>query len=357
MEERIKKLRSRINKAEIDALLINNAQNRQYLTGFTGTAGAVLISEDKAQLITDFRYIEQAEEEVSACEIVEQDDKRLETVEQLLTELEVERLGFEADEVSYQQYQKYQEELDVELVATTDVVKELRQIKDSNELEKIRQAVEITDDAFKHIQEKLKVGAREREIALELEFFQKRAGAEGNAFDFIVASGLRGALPHGVASDKELAAGELVTMDFGAVYQSYHSDMTRTVLVGADEPTKKQKEIYDLVLKAQKKAIEAIEPGKTGAEIDKVARDIIAEAGYGPNFGHGLGHSLGLEIHEKPRFSRKDETVLEAGMVITVEPGVYIPDWGGVRIEDIIVVTAEGCEILTNSTKELLVYT
>ena len=355
MEERIKRLRSRLNKAEIDALLINNPQNRQYLTGFTGTAGVVLISEEEAELITDFRYIEQAKDEAQDYKIVKQGDNKLETINRLLEDAGIKRLGFEADEITYQQYGKYKDELNVELKATTGLVKELRQTKDESEIEKISRAVEITDNAFATIQDKLEVGVVEQEIALELEFLQKKQGAAKNAFDFIVASGARGALPHGVASEKEIAAGDLVTMDFGAVYHGYHSDMTRTVMVGG-EPTEKQQEIYHLVLEAQQAALEAIGPGKIGSEIDRVARDIIADAGYGPNFGHGLGHSLGLEIHEQPRFSRQDDTVIKPGMVITVEPGVYIPDWGGVRIEDIVVVREDGCEILTNSPKELLVY-
>ncbi|MBM7555213.1 M24 family metallopeptidase [Halanaerobacter jeridensis] len=354
MKERIKKLRSKLDEEEVNALLINNPQNRQYLTAFTGTAGVVLISDNSAKLITDFRYTEQAEDEATDFEIVEQGDNKLETINRLLQEEGIEKLGIEAQGISYRKYLQYQKELDVELVATTDVVKSLRKVKDKSEIDKISQAVEISDYAFEQIQEQLQVGAIEREIALELEFAQKKQGATKNAFDFIVASGTRGAMPHGVASDKEIEAGDLVTMDFGCVYQGYHSDMTRTVMVG-EEPTAKQEKIYNLVLEAQQAAIAAIEPGETGAEVDKVARDIIAEAGYGANFGHGLGHSVGLEIHENPRLSRKDDTVLEAGMVVTVEPGVYIPDWGGVRIEDIVVVTDDGCEILTDSPKELLV--
>ena len=354
MKQRIKKLRSKLEKKELDALLINNAQNRQYLTGFTGTAGVVLITKTTAQLITDFRYTEQAEEEAVDYEIIKQGDNKLETINQLLKEEGITKLGIEAEEISYQQYLQYQDKLDVELVATTDLVKSLRKVKDETEVDKISQAVKITDNAFEEIREQLEVGAIEREIALEIEFAQKKQGATKNAFDFIVASGKRGAMPHGVASDKEIEAGDLVTMDFGCVYQGYHSDMTRTVIVG-DDPTAKQEKIYNIVLEAQETAIEAIEPGKTGAEIDKVARDIIEEAGYGANFGHGLGHSVGLEIHENPRLSRKDETVLKPGMVVTVEPGIYIPDWGGIRIEDIVVVTDDGCQILTESPKELLV--
>ncbi|MGM0501821.1 MAG: M24 family metallopeptidase [Bacillota bacterium] len=354
MKERMKRLQKKLKAEELDAVLITNPENRYYLTGFTGTAGAVLLTTEQGFLITDFRYTTQAKEQTKNYKIIEQGDNRLKTINKLLLNCEIEKLAFESETVSYHKYNKYQEQLEVELAAVTDLVEELRQIKDETELEKINKAVKITDSAFAKIKDKIEVGVREKDISLELEFFQKRLGAAKNAFDFIVASGIRSALPHGVASNKPIEQGDFVTMDFGAVYHGYHSDMTRTVVVGA-EPTKKQQQIYNLVLEAQQAAIAAIEPGKTGQEIDKVARDIISEAGYSANFGHGLGHSVGLEIHEKPRLSRKDETVLEEGMVVTVEPGVYIPEWGGVRIEDIVVVTEDGCRILTKSTKELLV--
>ena len=354
MKARIDRLQNQLLKEEFDAVLINNRENRQYLTGFTGTAGVVLLTSQQQFLITDFRYTKQAQEQAKNYKIVEQGDNKLEAINDLLVDLEVENVGFEAGTVNYQQYLKYEDKLAVDLEPTNNLVEKLRRIKDENEIEKLNQAVKITDSAFDKIKDKLEVGVREKDISLELEFFQKRLGASKNAFDFIVASGKRSALPHGVASNKQIEAGDFVTMDFGAVYKGYHSDMTRTVIVG-EQPTEKQQKIYNLVLEAQQQAIAAIKPGKTGAEIDKVARDIIDEAGYGANFGHGLGHSVGLEIHENPRLSRKDKTVLKPGMVVTVEPGVYIPDWGGVRIEDIVVVTENGCNVLTNSTKELLV--
>jgi len=249
---------------------------------------------------------------------------------------------------------KYQDKFNVELKSTTGLVKKIRMIKDEAEIDKIREAVRITDVAFNHIRDYIKVGSIERDIALELEFFMKKEGASKNAFDFIVASGKRSALPHGVASTKQLEEGDFLTMDFGTVYQGYHSDMTRTVVVGK-QPDKKQEEIYQTVLKAQQKATEVVKAGVKGSEVDKVARDIITKAGYGDYFGHGLGHSLGLEIHENPRLSPRDDTKLESGMVVTVEPGIYLPDWSGVRIEDTVVVREDGCEVLTSSPKELLV--
>jgi Xaa-Pro aminopeptidase len=354
MKERISKLQAELKEAKLDALLINTPENRRYMTGFTGTAGTVLVSQEEAILITDFRYTQQAKKQSPDYRVVEFKDSKLDKINKLLTELKVESLGFEATYENYNTYLNFKEKLDVELKPTESLVKKLRMIKNVDEIEKIKKAVEIADDAFTMIRDFLKVGVVERDVALELELFMKRAGASDNAFKFIVASGERSALPHGVASEKKIEAGDFVTMDFGCVYDGYHSDMTRTVVVGA-KPSVKQQEIYEIVLKAQLESIKAIKAGITGKEVDQVARDIITEAGFGDYFGHGLGHAVGLEIHEGPRLSPKGDTVLEAGMVVTVEPGIYLPDWGGVRIEDIVVVTEDGCEILTDSTKELLV--
>jgi len=354
MKERISKLQTELKQAKLDALLINTPENRRYMTGFTGTAGTVLVSQEEAILITDFRYTQQAKKQSPDYRVVEFKDSKFEKINELLKELQVETLGFEATYENYNTYLNFKEKLDVELKPTESIVKKLRMVKSVKEIEKIKKAVEITDDAFTMIRDFLKVGVIERDVALELEFFMKRAGASDNAFDFIVASGERSALPHGVASGKRIAAGDFVTMDFGCVYDGYHSDMTRTVVVGA-EPSDKHKEIYETVLKAQLESIKVIKAGMTGKEVDQIARDIITEAGFGDYFGHGLGHAVGLEIHEGPRLSPKGDTILEAGMVVTVEPGIYLPNWGGVRIEDIVVVTEDGCEILTKSPKELLV--
>ncbi|TDX45413.1 M24 family metallopeptidase [Orenia marismortui] len=354
MKKRISKLQAELKEKELDALLINTPENRRYMTGFTGTAGTVLVSQEEAILITDFRYTQQAKKQAPDYRVVEFKGSKLDKINELLKGLKIDTLGFEATYENYNTYLNYKEKLDVSLKATENIVKKIRMIKNSDEIEKIKKAVEITDDAFTMIREFLRIGVIERDVALELEFFMKKAGATDNAFDFIVASGERSALPHGVASDKKITAGDFVTMDFGCVYDGYHSDMTRTVVVG-EEATTKQKEIYEIVLKAQLEAIKGIKAGIKGSEVDKIARDIIAQAGYEDYFGHGLGHCVGLEIHEGPRLSPKDDTVLEAGMVVTVEPGIYLPNWGGVRIEDIVVVTEDGCEILTESSKELLI--
>jgi len=251
-------------------------------------------------------------------------------------------------------YQKLKEKLDVDsLNPLESLVEELQMIKDQAEIEKIKKAVEIADQGFQFLIDFIKPGKSEKEVALELEFFMKRQGGEANAFDFIVASGKRGALPHGVASEKKIEIGDLVTIDFGTVYQGYHSDITRTLAVG--EPSASLRDIYELVLTAQQKVIAEIKAGMDCFDADKIARDFIAEAGYKDNFGHGLGHGVGLEIHEAPRLSYTSKDVLKAGMVVTDEPGIYVSGLGGVRIEDDLLITESGCEVLNSATKELVI--
>lgn len=354
MEERITKVHKLMEEEGLDGLLIDSAVSRFYLTGFTGTAGRVLFTRKNNYFITDFRYTEQARQQTRGFEVLEVTRKQVEKIGELAKEDGVKKLGFEAKTVSFAQFEKYREKMpEVELLPTQDLIAGLRIIKDKSEVEKIRKAVEITDRAFEHICNFIKPGLTEREVALELEYFMKKEGAEKNAFDFIVASGKRSSLPHGVATDKKLKVGDFITMDFGAVYQGYCSDMTRTVVLG--EPTAKQREIYEIVLKAQLEVIEKIKPGMTCQEADALARDIIAEAGYKENFGHSLGHGIGVEVHEGPRVSYASEEVLKVGMLITDEPGIYIPDWGGVRIEDDLLITEDGCEVLNQSPKELII--
>ena len=234
-----------------------------------------------------------------------------------------------------------------------DIVSQLRSVKTEEEISLIKQAQKLTDDAFKFILNKIKVGISEKEIALQLEFFMRERGSEGVSFDFIVVSGKNSSLPHGVPTDKKIEKGDFVTMDFGGVVAGYRSDMTRTVAVG--EVTAKQSEVYNTVLKAQTAALKSIKAGVVCRDIDKIARDIISDCGYADCFGHGLGHSVGLEIHESPAFNTRDTTVLKAGTVITVEPGIYIENEFGVRIEDMVAVTEKGCENLTHSPKELII--
>lgn len=352
---RVERLRTLFPVREIDGVLITKAENRRYITGFTGSSGMVVVSGDRQVLVTDFRYLEQAAEQAPDFEIADGSSDMIGKVKEVVEELKLQKLGFEAAGMTYFDYQEYNNKLNAVTMMVPQlqgIAEELRLIKDEAEISMLKRAAEMADAAFEHILTFIKPGLTELDVALELEYFMKKMGSEKNAFNFIVASGPRASLPHGVASDRVIQSGEFVKMDYGAVYQGYHSDITRTVVVG--EPSEKMLEIYHIVKKAQLSVLEQIKEGMTTAEADGIARTIIAEAGYGPNFGHGLGHGLGLEVHENPRVSFRDTTVLKEGMVVTVEPGIYIPQWGGVRIEDDVVIAKGGCRVLTSATKELI---
>ncbi|HLT58086.1 MAG: Xaa-Pro peptidase family protein [Limnochordales bacterium] len=352
MSTRLERLRARFAEAGIDALLVTGAANRRYLSGFTGSAGTLLITRDKALLLTDFRYVEQAGRQAPDFQIVHYDDP-IQAIGEQAAKVPGRRIGFEAEHVTVAQMEKLRQAADVEWVATQRLVEEVRGSKEPGELALIEAAVALADRCFEHILPQLKPGVTEREIAWRMEVFMREQGAEGLAFPSIVASGPNGAMPHARPTDKPLAAGEFVTLDFGCIWQGYCSDITRTVFLG--EPTAQHRELYDLVLRAQEAGIAAVRPGRTGREVDAAAREVIAQAGYGDRFGHGLGHGLGLEVHEEiPRLSTRSETVLAPGMVTSVEPGVYLPGWGGIRIEDLVVVTEDGCRVLTKSPKQLL---
>jgi Xaa-Pro aminopeptidase len=255
--------------------------------------------------------------------------------------------------LSYSSFKLYAKEIESELVPFSGIIEKLRLIKTDAEIKILKVAADIADAAFKHILDFLRPGKTELEVSNELEFFMRRAGATSSSFDTIVASGYRSALPHGVASDKVIEAGDIVTMDYGCYYNGYVSDITRTVAVG--EPDAKLKEIYDIVLEAQLLGMAGIKPGMTGREADAITRDYITEKGYGEYFGHSTGHGIGLEIHEGPGLSMKSDVILEPGMVVTCEPGIYIPGLGGVRIEDDTLITKDHNEALTHSTKELII--
>lgn len=353
MQHRIGKLRGLFAGEDIDGMMITKAENRRYITGFTGSAGIVIISQDRHILLTDFRYLEQAAAQAPNFEIVKITKDVAVHVQEVVRELGIKRLGFETQGMNYFEYSQFADQLkhDLQMIPLDKLVEGLRIIKDADEIALIKQAALIADAAFEHIINFIKPGLRELDVALELEHFMKKQGSERNAFDIIVASGPRSSLPHGKASQRVIQSGELVKMDFGAVYQGYHSDITRTVVVG--QPTEKMLEIYGIVKKAQETVCATIKAGLTSIEADAIARDIITEAGYGDNFGHGLGHGIGLEIHEDPRVSPKEEILLRENMVVTNEPGIYLPQWGGVRIEDDIVITKDGCRVLTAASKEL----
>jgi Xaa-Pro aminopeptidase len=350
---RLKRLRDAMRARGLDAVFVASDVNRRYLTGFTGTSGYVLVTADRAYLLTDFRYMEQAAAQATAYEVVRHAANVGETVSELLKKLGIRRLGFEQDGLTYGDYQSYAGQwTGIELVPTKNLVEELRMVKDAGELSVMREAAALADAAFRHILGKLAPGVTEREIALELEWHMRQNGASAVSFQTIVASGERSALPHGVAGERPLGKGEFVTLDFGAYYKGYCSDLTRTVVLG--KATDRQKEIYGIVLEAQQHALASLKPGMSGKEGDALARNVIAGHGYGEHFGHGTGHGLGMEIHEAPRLSQTSDAVLRPGMVVTVEPGIYISGFGGVRIEDDVVITETGAERLTHSPKELI---
>jgi Xaa-Pro aminopeptidase len=346
-------MRQQMLKEGIDTYVVIRPENGRYLSGFTGGEATLFITPERACLLTDFRYIEQAKSQAQDFEIIKTGFDHFATLAEIGQQSK--RVGFEGDFVTFQAYGKLKDALpQAELLSLPDLVTHLRSVKDSTEIELIRKAVRIADDAFANVLKTVDIGQTEEEIGLNLEYSMRRSGASGGSFDFIVASGIRSAMPHGTASSKQIQPGEFLTMDFGAIYQGYCSDITRTVFLG--EPEEKHREVYEIVLAAQLAGIKAVAPGRTGKEVDAVARKIIADAGYGDYFGHGLGHSVGLAIHEGPNLNMREERVLEPGMVITVEPGIYIPDWGGVRIEDIVLVTETGCEVLTQAPKEFIIF-
>ncbi|WP_129727183.1 Xaa-Pro dipeptidase [Ectobacillus funiculus] len=351
--EKLTKLRSMLRQEGIDGLLLTNSYNRTYMTGFTGTAGVVLLSAERALFITDFRYVEQAQKQAVGYEIVQHTGPITEEVAKRAKELGITKLGFEQDTLTYSEYRMYGDKTEAELVPVSGLVEKLRLIKTDAEIKILKEAAQIADAAFTHILSFIRPGVSELAVSNELEFFMRKQGAASSSFDIIVASGHRSALPHGVASEKLIETGEFVTLDFGAYYKGYCSDITRTIAVG--EPSQDLKDIYDVVLEAQLRGLDGIRVGVTGKEADALTRDYITEKGYGQYFGHSTGHGIGLEIHEGPGLSIRSDTVLEPGMAVTVEPGIYIAGLGGVRIEDDVIVTKEGNEILTHSPKELII--
>lgn len=351
IQQRLASLRKLMATHSLDAVVVTKPENRRYFSGFTGSSGLLLIGEQIQTLFTDFRYIEQATKQSPEYQIVRHGTSMFDILADTVKKLEAVRIGFESDFITWDTYHKLATCLSMVELRPVNL-DALRVIKDQAELSLLHQAVEIADVAFNHVVTIIRPGITELEIALELEYQMRKLGSEKPAFDTIVASGYRGALPHGQASAKIIEVGDFITMDFGAVYQGYHSDMTRTVVAG--KATSKQHEIYNIVQAAQLAGIKAVAAGKTGKEIDQVARKIIADAGYGEYFGHALGHGVGLAIHEEPRLSTTNDSELASGMVVSVEPGIYLPEWGGVRIEDLVVVSAAGCTVLTTSNKNLI---
>ena len=357
---RLAKIRGFISQANIDGIVVTTRLNVAYLSGFHGSAGYLLITQKDAILITDSRYTLAAAQESPEFTVVTSAGSGgyTDALAQEIGKLAgVAKLGFEKNDVTYGLWESWSEAIpdSVGLVTTSDAVENLRQIKDLDEVDAIRKAIDIAQNAFLAVKHLLAPGTQERAFARALEDAMRDLGATAPSFDTIVAGGPQGARPHHHANNRTFVDGDLVTIDWGAIVDGYCSDITRAVLIGpTGQATAKQEQIHALVLEAQRRAIAAIKPGKTGKEIDAVARDFLTEQGYGEAFSHSLGHSLGLEVHDGPGFSTRSDLVLAPGMVLTVEPGIYLAGWGGARIEEDVLVTESGCEVLTSLPQSII---
>ncbi len=353
----IERLIEQLNLASNEALLVTSDINRRYLSSFKSSAGVIVVTNKGAYMLMDFRYAEAASYKAKNVKVIQV--KTFQTsINEILKDEKIKTIHLEGESLTYSAVSKYKEEfekVDVEIIADTKLdkaLKDLRMVKTEDEIKKIQAAQDITDAAFKHALTVIKEGITEREVALEIEFFMLRQGADCTAFDSIVVAGPNTSQCHGVPSSYKMQKGDLITMDTGARLDGYNSDMTRTI--GLGYLNEDQKDIYNCVLKAHLAVLDATKPGVACSDLDKIARDII-EPIYPGAFGHGLGHGVGLEIHEAPSVSHLGTTVLESGMVITDEPGIYVAGKGGVRIEDTIVITNNGYSSFANSPKELII--
>lgn len=350
----IQQLSSKLKKGE--AVLVLSEQNRRYLTSFpSGDAGMIVITSDEAYFLIDFRYIEKANEQVQGCTVIMTENLK-EQLGEIVKKHAITTVYTENDYITLSDFTRYKDLFAPALLSEertfNDEILKLRRKKTEGEVEAIKKAQKLTDETFTYILPKIKEGVSEKELALDMEFYMRSRGAEAVSFDFIVVGGENSSLPHGIPTDRRFKKGDFITMDFGALVDGYHSDMTRTVALGpiSDE----QKKVYDTVLKAQQSAIDMMRAGVPCKEADKTARDIINKAGYEGRFGHGLGHSVGVEIHESPACNTRTDAILEVGDIMTVEPGIYLEGQYGVRIEDMVLVTENGVINLTQSKKELI---
>jgi Xaa-Pro aminopeptidase len=347
---RLTELRKALTEHQLDAILVSQPENRRYLSGFSGSAGWLIVSAERAVLATDFRYYEQVGRQAPDWELARITTNIETLLPALLADVGVQRLGFESQHVTVEQMATWSSVVEgVEWAPLKDAVEKIRMVKDADEIEILRRSVALTDDAFGHLVNMLTPGMSEREAAWEIESYMRTHGASKVAFDLIVAAGPNGALPHARPGDHVIQPGEPIVIDIGCVLDGYCSDMTRTICLG--EPSARYLEVWDIVLKAQEAAEAGIRAGITGVEADALARDLITGAGYGEYFGHGLGHGVGLAVHEGPRASKLYEGRFEAGMTLTVEPGIYLPGEFGVRIEDLVIIRDDGVEVLTKTPK------
>ena len=359
IRERTKKFWQEIDKSDKkpSAFLVINPKNIFYLTKFTGE-GILLLTPEQKCLITDSRYTEQAKQETSDCQIIIQNmnhsDAQTESLCKLISELKIKELGFESDMLTFDLYHKYQDYFPlIKLYPFKNIIEKIRMVKDYKEIDILKKSAKIATKSFLQTIVSIQSDISETSIASLLNCNMRKNGAKKEAFDLIVTSGERGTLIHGEPSSKKIKDEELIIIDFGAVYEMYYSDCTRSFVL--DKATYDQKKIFDIIKKTQTETLQQVRPGIRCCDLDKYARNIIEDSGYGEYFNHSLGHGVGLDIHEFPRLSFTDETVLQPGMVVTIEPGIYVPKVGGVRIEDTVVITEKGCEIITVLPKELLI--
>lgn len=355
MSDRLERLVGQLPERNLDAMLISAPENRRYLSGFTGSAGYLLITPERAMLFTDSRYTEQATNQAPDFQVVQVKGGWDWFLEQL-KETGVQRVGFESRHMTVATYDNVLDALkedgnlgQVSLVAASGIAEEYRVIKDQQEIALLQKAIDASDSAMEAVCPTIKEGMTEKEVAWRMEMAMRDFGADGLSFDTIVAAGPNGAMAHHMPSDRPIQAGEPIVIDMGAIVDGYCSDITRTVVVG--EPDETFNKIYDIVLGAQLTAINTVKSGMTGEDCDGLSRTVIADAGYGDNFGHSLGHGVGLEVHENPRVGPKSSDTLEANMVFTVEPGIYLTGWGGIRIEDIVVLGDDGAKVLSKASK------
>lgn len=353
---RLDNLRQKIETQGLDGILITDPYNRRYLSGFTGSTATLLVTATQQLILVDFRYFERAERESPTWTQVRVTGKTMEALAEMVRLAGVRRLGFEADHVTVAQLKEMQGAVgEVELVPTEKFVLPMRMVKEEGEIAAIKRAIACADAAFAHLCTIIRPGMTENQVAWELESYMRQHGASEVAFPTIVGAGANGAMPHATAGDRPIQAGEPIVIDFGATVDGYRSDITRTVCLGQPHDAQ-YLEIWNLVLQAQQAAEAQIRPGMTGKQADALARDLFAAAGYVEEFGHGLGHGVGLEIHEGPRLSKlAEDEELKPGMVFTVEPGLYLPGRFGVRIEDIVLLGQDGCQVLTGAEKQAIV--
>jgi len=349
---RLDHVRRSLTELQLDAWIVTDLQDIRYLSGFSGSTGHVLIRHDRATIFVDFRYVTQAAEEVVGFEVTPVTSSVWDSLVDCAKGWKVARMAFVPSDLSFEQYMKLKEKLEgVELVGIPSLAGPLRMIKDSEEAEAIRRSCQLVSQSLEEILSLVRPGMTEMEIAALFEYNLKMNGADREGFETIVASGPRSAMPHAHASQRAIRSGEFLKIDGGSRWRGYHSDITRTVVLGS--PTSREREIFQIVLEAHDQALAAVRTGLVAEDLDGVARKVIEQAGYGSYFGHGTGHGVGLSIHEEPRIGKGSRTALAEGMTFTIEPGIYLPGLGGVRIEDTILLTESGAEVLTTASREM----